>query len=415
MIPERATPTPHRAQLGLVLAGGAARGAYQVGALSYMAEEVSRTLGYDIPLDILSGTSVGAINAVSMAAFADEPRGRVARLRSVWTNLRVEDVLRPIAGGAVDLLRGLLGRHVEQTSSLFDPSALQGLLTDSIPFEQIDRHLREGRIRAVTVSATQVATGRTVVFVQRRHARPDPWTGTTLVVPRAVRLRTSHVLASAAVPLLFPAVELHGRYYCDGGLRQNIPLSPARRLGATHILVINPRHATGAGRSAAIEAEREEYFPNPLFLLGKALNALLLDRIDNEIDRLEKINAILEAGTRSYGDAFSETLSRELGYPAGSGLRRVRIVHLRASENIGAMCADFVRSPKFRVGGVLGRVMRRLAEGESRREADLLTYLLFDGAFAEQLIELGRDDARRHHDALCALFDEVLRERAAGR
>lgn len=399
-----------RPKLGLVLAGGAARGAYEVGALEYIVHHVAADLGYEVPFDILSGTSVGAINVCCLAAWADEPQARVERLASVWKGLEIHHILRPMAGGVIDTVKGLLGRLPgDIASALFDPSPLDQLLQRAIPFERIDGHLRAGRIGAVTVSTTQVATGRTVVFVQRARAHPAPWKVTDGVVPRSVRLRAVHALASAAVPLLFPAVRIDGRYYCDGGLRQNIPLSPARRLGAGALVVINPKHTASPGRDPEREREREEAFPSPLFLLGKTLNALLLDRIDNELDRLKKINTILDAGVARYGDGFLGELNDELGYAPGAGLRHLHTVHIRASENIGEMAAEHVRSPEFHVPGFLGRAMKRLAHGEAVREADLLSYLLFDGAFSAKLIELGRSDARRSHDQICALL-ESLRE-----
>lgn len=399
------TMPPSPAKVGLVLAGGAARGAYEVGVLEHIVEHVSRDVGFDVPFDVICGTSVGAINACCVAAWADEHRARVARLASVWSGLKIHEILRPMGGGVLDVARGFFGRrpHVE-TGAIFDPSLLAQILTRSIPYERIDWQLRQGNISAVTCSATQVATGRTVVFVQRRRAHPAPWSETPAVIPRSVRLRAVHTLASAAVPLMFPAVRIDGRYYCDGGLRQNIPISPARRLGATHLLIINPKHRKVVGEGAAVEQAREEAFPSPLFLLGKTLNALLLDRIDNEIDRFEKINSIIDAGTRHYGPTFVDALNEELGKPKGKGLKRLISVHVRSSENIGAMAADYVASPSFHVPGMLGRIMKRLAEGEATREADLLSYLLFDGEFARRLIEIGRRDAREHHEELCALF-----------
>jgi NTE family protein len=409
---ELAHEGPTTPKMGLVLAGGAARGAYEVGVLEYIAEEVSKTLGRDAPLDILCGTSVGAINVCCLAAWADEPRARCARLAAVWTNLRIADVLRPTTTGLVDIFRSLYGGGVRiDTSAVFDPTPLANLLQGTIPFERIDTHLRSGRIDAVTASATQIATGRTVVFIQRAKAHPAPFAITSAVVPRPVRLRPVHTLASSALPFLFPPVRIEGRYYCDGGLRQNIPLSPARRLGATQMIVVNPKHRRGADAATRPSVEREEGYPSPLFLLGKTLNALLLDRIDNEIDRLDKINEILDAGTRRYGPDFAADMSAELGYPPGRGLRKLSTVHIHASENIGQLSAEHVRSPTFAVPGVLGRVMKRLAEGEAARESDLLSYLLFDGDFAAKLVDLGRQDAKAHHDALCTLFEEHLTTR----
>lgn len=398
-------------RIGLVLAGGAARGAYEVGVLDYLVEQVARDLGYDVPLDIMCGTSVGALNVCALAAHADEPRGRVARLAAGWRDLQVHQVVRPRARSLYGLAQAVFGRSEQQRAgaSLFDASPLKRLLRAIIPFERIETHLRAGRLHAVTVTATQVATGRTVVFVQRRNARAPLWEPAYNVVPRAVRLRPAHALASGALPLLFPPVRIDGRYYSDGGLRQNVPLSPARRLGAAGLVVINPRHKSAA-REPLSRRRRPDASPSPLFMLGKTLNALLLDRIDHDIDRIDKINDIIDAGRSCYGERFVDELSQALGYPEGQGLRRLSTVHIRSSTNIGCLSAAYVRSPRFQVGGVLGRVMKQLAEAEATREADLLSYVLFDGGFAAELIDRGREDAREHHDALCELF-ESFRER----
>ena len=195
---------------------------------------------------------------------------------------------------------------------------------------------------------------------------------------------------------------IDGDYHCDGGLRQNVPLSPARRLGAKRVLVVNPRYISTMPLD---DREAENLFPGPLFLLGKTLNALLLDRIDTDLARLETINRILEAGTRVCGEGFVEALNREMGFATGKGLRPMRSMLVRASQDIGRLAAEFVRSPAFaKIGGVAGKLMRRLAEPDSRNESDLLSYLLFDGTFCGQLIELGRADARARHDELCAFF-----------
>ncbi|MGK4003304.1 patatin-like phospholipase family protein [Sorangium sp. So ce1036] len=402
-------------KIALVLAGGAARGAYEVGVVQHILEEVSRDLGRDVPLDILCGTSVGAINVCGLAAFADEPRSRARRLADVWTRLRIDDLVRLDVRGVLavghDLLRGAggsppsSGRH----PALLDTSGLERQIEDAVPFERIDEHLARGLLSAVTVSTTLVKSGRTVVFVHRRDPGLPPWSHDPTIAPRAAALRAHHALASSAVPILFRPVSIDGELYCDGGLRQNVPLSPARRLGADGVIVVNPRYIEPASRTAEREAPS---FPGPLFVLGKALNALMLDRIDNDIARLESINSILEAGKRRYGEGFLGELNEAL--PPGRTLRPLRSLLIRASEDIGGLSAEFVRSPAFRARttSVLGRVMRRLAEGDERREADFLSYLLFDGEFAGRLIEVGRADARARHDELCAFFDAALASRA---
>jgi NTE family protein len=250
-----------------------------------------------------------------------------------------------------------------------------------------------------------VTTGRTVVHVQRREAGLPHWSHDPTTIARAARIGARHALASAAIPILFRAVKLDGAYHCDGGLRQNVPLSPARRLGAGRVLVVNPRHIS---TQPLDDSAADDLFPGPLFLLGKTLNALLLDRIDTDLARLDSINHILEAGARAFGPGFVEALNREMGFPEGTGLRPMNALLVRASADIGRLAADFVRSPAFaRVGGLTGRLMRRLAEPESRNEADLLSYVLFDGAFCAELIELGRADARARHEELCAFFADA--------
>ncbi|MGH7271356.1 MAG: patatin-like phospholipase family protein, partial [Polyangiaceae bacterium] len=137
---------------------------------------------------------------------------------------------------------------------------------------------------------------------------------------------------------------------------------------------------------------------------GKAMNALLLDRIENDIRRLQKLNAVLAAGERRYGHGFETAINEELGRRGESALRALDVVYIRASQDIGVMAADYVRSADFarRVRGMLGRALRRIGEAEA--EADLLSYILFDGPFAGQLIEMGRADARARHEELVGFF-----------
>jgi len=406
-------------RVGLVLAGGAARGAYEVGVVQHILEEVSRDLGREVPLDILCGTSVGALNACFLAGFADEPRGRATRLVNHWTGLTMRDVVHPDARMLYDTVRSLFGRPPSEREDgarrggILDPAGIERVITRALDFSRIGENLRAGHVHAITLSTTHVGSGKTVVFAQRREPGLPRWGSDPTVEARAVEIRPEHALASAAIPFLFPAVRIDGQFYCDGGLRQNVPLSPARRLGADGLIVVSPRFIERRP-THTLEHQRELAFPGPLFLLGKALNALLLDRVENDIDRLERINRILLAGCKHYGPGFLDAINQELGSPPGElRTRPLKVVLIRASQDIGRLSAEFVRSPGFakRVPGVLGRLMRRIAE--SSIEADLLSYLLFDGEFAAQLIELGRADARKRHAELCAFFEAVRRDQRA--
>jgi NTE family protein len=224
-----------------------------------------------------------------------------------------------------------------------------------------------------------------------------------------VSLTPQHALASAAIPFLFPAVRINGTLYCDGSLRQHVPLSPARRLGASALVVINPRGAT-ASIVAPDEPAREKAFIGPVFLLGKVLNALSLDRVDGDVERLELINRLLAAGERQFGPEFMARINRELEADGSSAIRPIPLLHLQSSENIGRLSAAYVRTRKFRARrlGLVERALANMAEHESENEADFLSYVLFDGGFARQLIDLGREDARANHDHIVRFFNAAL-------
>ena len=400
-------------RVALVLAGGAARGAYEVGVLKYIVRDVARDVGRPIRFDVLCGTSVGAINACAMAANADDPVAGADLLEKQWTTLRLQQVVRPSPRELFALVGDVVGRARsdprpgdQRRGGLIDPRGIESIVHTSIPFERIPKHLASGALAALTVSTTDVATGKTVIFVQRAEGGLPVWSRDPSIQVRPATIGPDHALASAAIPMLFPAVRIDDAFYCDGGLRQNIPLSPARRLGAEGLVVVNPRYI--GPPKAVVAKENVKSYPGPLFLLGKALNALLLDRIDNDIDRLHRINAILEAGTRRWGPTFVDELNAELEeHSRVSPLQPLRVVHVRASEDIGAMAGQYVRSARFAesTSGVLSRALRRVSEWEGEGESDLVSYVLFDGGFAEQLIDLGRRDAKARHAELCAFFE----------
>jgi NTE family protein len=392
----------------LVLAGGAARGAYEVGVIDYILGDVARQIGATPDIDILCGTSVGAINACVMASRARTPDDCRRVLTREWEDLELEQIVRGNTAELVRLFGSLVGRDRGYAQSgsarqggFLDPRGIEGIVHRAIPFASIEENLRTGHLRGLTISTTHLVSGKTVIFAAHSPDVSPRWSHDPTIVVKKSDIDARHVLASAALPLLFPSVFIDGECFCDGGLRQNVPLSPARRLGASGLIVVNPRYIgsadlpTSGGRA-----------PSPLFVLGKALNALLLDRIDNDLDRLRRINAILDAGVKLYGPSFVDGVNAELGHEPAAGVRALEVVHIRASEDIGRLAASYVGSPEFirRAPGVVGRLLRRIGEWDARGEADLLSYLLFDGGFASQLIALGRRDARAHHDELCAFF-----------
>jgi len=338
-------------------------------------------------------------------------RSQAEQIVSAWRSLRIEELISLKPGDILRAGRMLLGGAPAPPApgsfrygGILETGGLEKFVIRSIPWRGIDRSLRSRDLHALSVSATHVGTGHTVVFLSSGEPVPREWSRDPFVRHRAARIGPRHVLASAAIPMLFPAVKIGEEYFTDGGLRQNTPMSPAIRLGADRLLVISLRHV--ATEAQQIQRERTEAYPKPLFLAGKALNALMLDHTEYDLQRMQRINMILEAGEASFGPRFEHEMNHHLVRLRGAPLRRIHAVHIRPSEDIGALAADYASSGKLRVNGMFARkLLAKLAEGEARHESDLLSYLLFDGGFADQLIELGRADAAKKEDELAALFD----------
>ncbi|MCG8416823.1 MAG: patatin-like phospholipase family protein [Proteobacteria bacterium] len=399
---------------GIVLSGGGSRGAYEAGVILYLRSHLARRLGRHVPLDIVAGTSVGAINAAFLAATNHDPDLQHAQLIEHWRSLELEKLmsLRP-----KDLLRAfrMLFRKDPpppqpgsfRYGGLLETSGLERFVFEAIPWRNIRRNLRKHHVRALSISATHVGTGHTAVFISSNEPIPVAWSKDPFVRHYPASIGPRHVLASAAIPLLFPAVKIKGEFYTDGGLRQNTPMSPAIRLGASKILLVSLRHVANRGEELYMSKEREEAFPKPLFLLGKALNALLLDHTEYDLDRMERINAILRAGEDAFGPEFVDTINRKLIELRGAPLRPLRALHIRPSVDIGIIASEFVRSGKAKIRGLMARrFVSRLAEREAAHENDLLSYLLFDGNFAAELINLGYRDAAAKEDELAQFFSD---------
>jgi len=400
-----------RPRIGFVMSGGGSRGAYEAGIIHYLRTDLAKRMGRHVPIDIVTGTSVGAINAAFLAATMADPDAQAEQITAAWRALRMEDLISLKPLDVFRAARTLLGGDPPppkpgsfRYGGLLDTNGLERFVVRVIPWRGIERSLREGHLRAISVSATHVGTGHTVVFLSCAEPMPREWSRDPFVRHRAARIGPRHVLASAAIPMLFPAVKLGEEYFTDGGLRQNTPMSPAIRLGADRMLLVSLRHV--ASQPKQLQRENVEAFPKPLFLAGKALNALLLDHTEYDLARMQRINMILEAGTASFGDKFEDMMNQALTKLRGAPLRRIQAVHIRPSEDIGMLAAEFVSSGRMRVQGLVARrLIERLAAGEARHESDLLSYLLFDGNFAAQLIDLGRQDAAKKADELAALFD----------
>jgi len=397
--------------VALVLSGGGARGAYEAGVLSHLFEHLIPRLSPGLEFDLYSGTSVGAIHAAFAAATSDlAPVERAARLSHTWSTMRISDVLNL---SSLDLLRvplralGFMRLSREQSGvfgGIVDVSPLEELVTSVVPWQALGRNLSGNRAAALCVSCTEVRSGRVTVFMDGHAADPTPWQFDPNAQAIAGPINERHVRASAAIPFLFPAVRIDERYYVDGGLRMNTPLSPALRLGADRVLVVALKHAPPA--SAGLPPYPEEVITQPAFLLGKVLDALTLDQLEYELNRIGLINAMLERGTEVYGDDFLPQLNVAIREQRGVGFRHVRTCVVRPSQDIGRVAADCHReSGGLREIGLLPELVARAAVRGTADEADLLSYLYFDACFTKRLIEMGREDARRSEYEILELLE----------
>lgn len=363
--------------VGLVLTGGGARAAYQVGALGALAE-IWR--GNVSPFRIFCGISAGAINATSIATGADEFPTAAGRLAEIWRSLTPDRVYRTDARGLLSIgsrwmkdlsAGGVLGPS--QINYLLDTSPLRALLTEALPVSRLALHFRSGLLRGVAVTATSYATGTGVTFFDGGRDIAS-WYRTTRIGVRH-RLRVPHVLGSAAIPIFFPPVKIHGLFYGDGCVRMHAPLSPAIHLGAERILAIGVHPAPSVELPVdRTSAPRRDWLP-PSEIAGVLLNAVFLDALEADVERLERVNRTL---------AFIPPEHR--GTPS-QPLRAIAALVLRPSRDLGPLAADqYDRFP---------RMLRYLLKGigaTGETGADLLSYLAFEPEYVGRLMDLGYSD-----------------------
>jgi NTE family protein len=376
---------------GIVMSGGGARGAYEVGVLGYLYRDFPKRFGWRPRFDVISGTSVGAVNSAVLAATANDPATGMMLLSDVWLSQSLSDVLHFNLRQATRLYRVWLGGGV--AAGIFDPRPLAKLISQKIPWRQLVRNLKARELRALTVSATNIRTGRSTVYIDRASGVDLPKSGVRVVIQPA-HILPQHVLASAAMPLVFPPVRIGNDYFCDGGIRSNTPTSPSVHLGVDRMFVIG---VTTPNRQTQIKLGKT---PGASFLLGKAVDALMLDHIEHDVERLSLINTILADSIEACGPDYLEKLNAVARSHGRLPRRFVETFVLHPSLDIGVLAGEHLRSQRPALTRMMGRAMLRLLEVGEGHDADLASYLLFDGDFARILIDLGHQDAARHADEL---------------
>lgn len=368
-----ATPTAERlVGTALVLTGGGARAAYQVGVLIAIAKLSGKRRHNPFP--IICGTSAGAINAVGLACQADNFGKAVNILASFWRNMRAADIYRsdPLgvgASGARWLSALALGWLVGQPPrSLLDNTPLHSLLSRNMDFAGIERSIAKGALHAISISASGYESGENINFFQA-HPDAQPWHRFQRIGLRT-ELSVEHLLASSAIPFIFPATRINREYFGDGSMRQVAPLSPAIHLGAERLLVVGaPR------RNERNERTQVDDYPSLAQIAGHALSSIFLDGLAVDIERIQRINKTVSA------------IPEDLRQAAGIKLRPIETLVISPSERIDRIAAEHADALPWSIKLLLGGI------GAMNRHGGALTsYLLFEKPFTRTLIDLGYAD-----------------------
>jgi NTE family protein len=366
----------------LVLSGGGARGAYQAGVLQGLVD--LGLLSEPGCFDVLVGSSAGAINAAALASRADALPRAVEQLVGVWSGMRPEQIFRTdarsLSGIGVRWVRdlsfgGMLRRVAPK--SLLDTAPLRSLLSEHIPFAEIDRHVDEGSLRALALPATDLYTADGVVFLDAAPEVPL-WKRGRWSVER-VRIRVDHVMASSAIPVFFPTVAIDGRHFGDGSIRNTAPLSPAINLGAERIIAIGVRQPT-----AETGKLRHSHPPSIAQVAGALLDAVMLDAIGIDVEHSERVNrSVVTAPVVTSGEQT---------------FRRVDVLWLSPTRHFHEIAGEFAD----RIPTLIRYLMRGLGSDEETTE--LASYLLFDGEFCRRLVEIGREDVAAQGEEIRAFM-----------
>lgn len=374
-------------RIGLILTGGGARAAYQVGVLKAIAEYLPRQAHNPFP--VICGTSSGALNAAALAVNARNFRRGVRYLNSIWRNFHTHEVYRTDVLGVFNnsmlwlagLLLSGLGINRLTRVSLLDNTPLSALLDEILPCDKIQQSIDAGLLHALSITASGYESGKSVTFYQGVPGI-EPWRRTRrLGIPTNIEVK--HLLASSAIPFIFPATLINREYFGDGSMRQIAPVSSALHLGATRIMVI------GATNDALEMSRRGEpgAYPTLAHIAGHALNSIFMDSMEVDLERVQTINRLVELMPEEIRNA--------------TGLQHVELLVIKPSESIDKIAERYMSELPWTI-----RVLLRLVGAAPRSGGSaLISFLLSEKKYCQALIELGYRDAQQKRDEIVRFLD----------
>lgn len=373
---------------GLVLAGGGARAAYQVGVLQALAQIFPP--GTQQPFPVITGTSAGALNALGLAGRPGSFRYRSRALATMWGSLESGSVYRTdvpgVAKNAARVAWSLVRpeRFRRRSLALLDNSPLRELLEDVVQFTEIERALIAGELEAIGVTAVNYSSGQSNTFYQGQ-AHLQPWQrARRMGIP--AKISVEHLLASSALPTLFPATTIDGQYFGDGALRQSRPLSPAIHLGADRLLIVGV-----SDNNRDMDGDIQEFLPPSIpQVLGHMLNAVFLDSINTDLENLRRINSLIEPLNAKQLDAS--------GVP---NMRTIDTLTIQPSESLSNIALEYQHElPKS-----MRWFLRRTGNMQGSAANSALSYILFEPGYIQHLIELGFKDTLAQTETISTFFD----------
>ncbi len=404
-------------KLALVLSGGGARGAYEAGVLHYLRTQLPPSCK-NRNFEIICGASVGALNSCFMASTAHVPELQGNEIYRLWENVREENIYKRNLKALFEFLgknsKGMMMKFLRRSGTesphfpgFLDTSPFLPFIEQAIPWKRIGRNIQEGFLDAISIVTTNVFTGRLELFVQKNEK--VPYRGEAIIHNGPIQ--PVHAAASAAIPVIFPSVMINDVAYTDGGLRLNTPLSPAIHLGADAILVIGLNHRAKPGEKVPVQGVKGE--PPALGqVLGRVMNAMFLDKIQNDMEQLERINKIIEWCEEMQGKSFLSKMNsflgkkKDVGAFGERGLKKISVFRIRPSQDIGNIFSQCFRHEGSEHFTSFEKFLIRFLDADTKGGIDMLSYISFLPSYLQRLLQLGFEDMKSRHEEIVEFMEQ---------